>query len=374
MILFIILGVIVLFAISVIGFLYYWLQKEAGVDAPPITASGSNKSPSAFTQRKTDKPVEVPVSSSAVVVKESERLDQITKEYEHKEILYQKKVRDLEDELNAISKKAQNQSQEALNTIEQLKAENEQLKNARVTPVVVDNTPLIKAQENIVFLKQEQDVLQTRLVDSQEQAKKLQEEVVAIKQQMAQEIVAVKTETAKLVMENQRLQSSLEASSANIIKPLQDENQVLKQDNETFKKTNQELLTEKAMLQSSIEAAVINATENLRKEIQNLKQENESLRAGYEDRINTLTQDIEKLKSVSSGVSQEEIAGLKQDNQTLKVDHEQEKERSENLQWELTKARAQVTSFERACENYQHQLKDALDRLEVLQKTTQAPS
>jgi chromosome segregation ATPase len=51
------------------------------------------------------------------------------------------------------------------------------------------------------------------------------------------------------------------------------------------------------------------------------------------------------------------------ENQRLKDSIEELNKNSETLQWELTKSRAQMTSFERACENYQLQLKEALERI-----------
>lgn len=359
MILFIILGVVVLLAVGIIGFLFFLLSKESSNDSPRL--SEIQKSSITPYKPKTDKPLEVPAEPGVVAsVPSQESL--MAQAYAGKEAVWQKKVDELEAELSNISEKAQGQSSDAIRVMEDLKRENEELKKEKENYIQA-NESLVKAEETVASLRQDQASLQIRLTESQQQAQKLQEEVVAIRQQMTQELLQEKTETAKLVVENQRLQSSLESLSPQVMKDLEDQIHVLK--GQLFENQS---------------------------EMARIKSENERLKAaavvsvvpepdpGLQEKINVLEQQISEHKTKTEQMNSE-LEALKQENFALKnasqdlvsTNHElkglneQLTERTEVLQLELTKSRAQMTSFERACENYQNQLKEALQNIENLQ-------
>ncbi len=326
MTIFIILGSVVVLAVLVIGFLFYMLSKETTKQTEKVvTVTEFKKSMVTPQETKPLESLQVPTREGAHAVTQSQE-SRITEEYMTKEAAYQKKVTELEEELKAVAQKAQQQSEEALAareavyqnqvtalqeelqtivqkaqlqseaataTIEQLKKDNEQLKSDQNNRVTAAEANLIKAQQTIESMQEEQGALQNRLSESQAQARKSQDEIVFIKQQMAQEIVQTKAETDKLVIENQTLQRSLEAAIAEAAKSFQDEINTLRQENQTLKSSSDDLT-----------------------------------------------------------IANEKFKGL---NQYLM-------EKSEGLQWELTKARAQMAGFERACGNYQQQLKDALER------------
>ena len=294
MMLFVVLGSVFLLAVVVIGFLFYLLSKESSEKKDEAVAiTDLNELRKTLIPPQETKSLQVPIVEAFQAPQEIPKSSEISVEFHLKEESYQKKVAELEGELQSIASKAQDQSKEALATIEQLKQENEQLKGERNTKDMAVQASLIQAQQTIDTMHEEQLGLQNRLNESQAQVGKLQEEILVIKQQVVQEIANNKLESEHLVVENEGLKRSLDAAIAEVAKNFQDEIQTLKQENQTLKSASQELTVA---------------------------------------------------------------------NQKFKELNDHLVEKSDALQWELTKARAQMTSFERACENYKNQLQGALDR------------
>ena len=315
MIIFIVLASVIVLAIGVVGFLFYMLSKESLEKEKVVPIKDVSQFTKSFitpNETKVSEPLQVPLGNFSLETQQKqiayekkmseleEELQAVQRTHQQsmdeiaaKEGEYQKKSVELEAELQTISQKAQQQSQEALSTIEQLKQENEKLKSEQSNRVTAAEANMIKAQETITGMHEEQGALQNRLSESQAQVQKLQEEVVFIKQQMAKDVVQTKEEIDELSIEKQTLQHSLEA-------------------------------------------AIAEAAKNFQEEINSLKQENQTLKRATND----LTMANQKLKELNDSAI----------------------EKAEVLQWELTKARAQMTSYERACENYQQQLKSSFDR------------
>jgi chromosome segregation ATPase len=384
MILFIILGGVVLLAVGIVGFLFYLLNKQAPEDSKPSAPQVSS------ARTMSGSALDLPPLESPLV---NDEAVQISREYAEKEAAYQNKVQALEIELNAISQTAQVQSQEALKTIEQLRQENEQLKNEKNNPAVA-NEALFQAQQTIDTLTQGQESLQSRLSESQEQAHQLQEEVVSIKHQMTQEIVQGKAETERLIADNQHLKNSLEPLIAEATKNLQEEISSLRHENQTLKDAAHAVLnfpvqTPPVVVDTaSVEeiAKLQDIVDELKNQIQALKNTNNDLilaNQGLKISLESATaeaasaqEETEALKNTFTAASAAETDSTQLTNnnnlilanQRIKELTEQNEhltERSETLQWDLTKARAQMTSFERACENYQLQLKEALEKKEL---------
>ena len=80
----------------------------------------------------------------------------------------------------------------------------------------------------------------------------------------------------------------------------------------------------------------------------------------FAPQMEALKEENQSLKNAN-----QELSGT---NQKLKEQHDALVEKAESLEWELTKTRAQLTSFERACENYQTQLQGALDKISSFEK------
>ncbi len=296
MMLFMVLGGVFLLAVFVIGFLFYLLSKESNQkkdDAVAITDLNElKKSLIPPEATKIADPLEVPVGVVAPT-QDKQQFPDLSAEFMAKEEVYQKKVAELEGELQSIASKAQDQSKEALATIDQLKQENEQLKSERNAKEMAAQANLIQAQQTIESMQEQQADLQARLDNSQAEVGKLQDEMLAIKNQVAQQIVQGKSESEQLAVENEGLKRSIDAAIAEAAKNFQDEINSLKEENQALKNVGQEMT----------------------------------------------------------------IA-----NQKLKEFNGQLTEKAETLQWELTKARAQTTSLERACENYKNQLQEFMDR------------
>ena len=303
MMLFMVLGGVFILAILVIGFLFYLLSKESNQkkdDAVAITDLNELKKTLIHPeQTKIADPLEMPVGVSRPAQEPQDTPD-FSAEFIAKEQVYQQKVNALEGELQSIASKAQEQSHQALATIDQLKQENEQLKSERNAKETAAQANLIQAQQTIDTMQEQQAELQNRLNDSQAEVGKLQEEMVAIKHQIGREIVTNKADSERLVVENESLRRSMDAAIAEAIKNYQDEMQALKQENQTLKNVSQDLTAA---------------------------------------------------------------------DQKLKETIEQLTEKSNALQWELTKSRAQMTSFERACENYKNQLQASMDRTVSLEES-----
>ncbi|MBI3602228.1 MAG: hypothetical protein HY209_04975 [Candidatus Omnitrophica bacterium] len=240
MVLFIILAAVVLLAVVVVGYLFYTVNKEAAQDTQKAVAiTNLSEFKKSFVEQS-------------------------------QESVYQKRVAQLEQELQTNLQEAKEQSQKALDTIEGLREENEQLKSERHTQAMTTQANAIKAQETIESMREEQSNLQNQLSESQAHIHRLEEEMALIQKQMAQETIQGKAQADQLIIENQ------------------------------------------------------------------------TLKAASHD----LTLANQKLQELNNPLM----------------------EKSELLQWDLTKARAQMTSFERACENYQHQLQDVLTRTGSMQE------
>ena len=190
MILFAILGGIVLVAVGVIGFLFYLMSKE--VQQPkveqvvPITdiskLKGALKSPDA---KKLEVPVIQPIVSPPVGFSST---FEVEKAQAIAEANYQKKIDELQNELKSIAAKADEQSKQALESVEQLKVENEKLKSEQHAKELAVQAKLIQAQGEVDSMRQEQETLQKRLQDGQVEVGKLKEEIVAIEQKMSAEV------------------------------------------------------------------------------------------------------------------------------------------------------------------------------------------
>jgi chromosome segregation ATPase len=364
MIIFIVLGVVVLLAIGIIGFLFFLLRKESSNPAAPNSEIQKSSVTPYQTQTETTPTIlNVPgvanVSSSA---DSSLEMIRITEEFSQKEEAYQKRVDELETQLRGISDTAQGQSGDALRTVDILRQENEQLKKDKDNYTAMINESLMKAEETIGSMKQDQATLQIRLTDSQEQAQKLQEEIVAIRQQLTQEILHEKTEAAKLIVENQKLQGSLDALGPKALEEFQEQLRLARGQLVEAQSEIERLNSENQMLQAASIPATPVVDNSLKEKLETLEQELAQSKA----EAGKITEELEALKKDYSTIklSNDELKVL-----NLRLDQERVQliDKTESFQFELTKARAQTTSFERACENYKNQLKDALQKIESLQ-------
>lgn len=400
MIFFIIIGAILVFAVAVVGSLFYMLKKESLETSKLI--NDLKASPAVSTSSldpKTNPFLDVPVITNPM---EAPEVLQMSREFAEKEAAFQNKVERLEIELKDISDKAQAQSKEALDTIEKLKQENEQLKALQSNALSAEGG-VAGFEQATLNLNEDQAALQSRLAETQQRAVELQEEVTALKHQMTREIDEARVQAAQLTEDNERLRSSLEAVAAEATRSMQQELSALKEENEALKKANQEaaLLNQSLQLVSAAAPAADTSAfqdeiDEVKRQLQALKATNNDLllanqglkisaesavaeaTATMQDTIDALTRENQELKNTASqpasapvnpagpaasdeslshelSLAQQRVKELSEQNEHLNA-------RLEALQWDLTKTKAQMTGFERACANYEIQLKEALEK------------
>ena len=193
MTIYMILGLVILSALVVVGFVVFSLfRKEKTVvkqERPAVVPSSFGnffkKAPPAASEVKVGTPLVNPLPQEVIPSKEAQEIVRISQEFAEKENSSKKKVMDLEDELNAASQKTLGQSQEALAAVAQLKKENEELRNQQEVfvasaveqikndneqfkgeqekRVLAANESVAKAQEAVEAMRQEQSALQEKL-------------------------------------------------------------------------------------------------------------------------------------------------------------------------------------------------------------------
>ncbi len=255
MVLIYVMAVVVCAAVGVVIFLFYLINKEsAEPKAVPITNLAEEGLQSASV-------MESPAGPSVL------------------ELGYQKKIEALEEELNAIAQKTASQAQETLGVIDVLTKENEALKNEQQKVQKQDGS-LEQAQQEVEDLRRDNMVVQDQLQSSQAKLRELQEEMTALRQQMADELAQANAALTALQSVPQPVPVPVEELNA------------LKAQNETLQHANEEL---------------------------------------------QLTS--QKLKELNTNLM----------------------EKSEMLQYELIKNRAQASGLERVSENYKTQVEKLLD-------------
>ncbi len=208
--LFMIMGMLVLIALSVIGFLFYLLNKEGKketVDELPIVN---------LTDFKSNIPPQPSVAEQA----------------------YQKRSLELEEELHQVSDKAVAQAQEALTMIDQLKRYNEEIEAQKQAIVAEYETKVADAGNHLTQLRGENNSLQVQLENSRVKLTTLEDELVAIKNQMAIEINRANTQLEQITKEKE------EAITEGVnfqIAAMKADHEVLLQANLDLQETNQKL-------------------------------------------------------------------------------------------------------------------------------------
>ena len=202
MILYAIMGVVVLAAFGVVGFLFYFLQKEAKQSEVKI----------------------VPIINPQDILAPAGPSPQ--------EEEYKRRVEGLEEELRAISDKGVAQAQEAIAMIETLTKENEKLKS-----VISDNSrrdedyavQFSLIQQEGEQLRKDNVALQSELDASKSSLQQLQDEIVVIRKQTGEELSSVQTTIEQFKVKNAQVEQEAK------------ELQVLKTDNEQFRRQIEDL-------------------------------------------------------------------------------------------------------------------------------------
>ena len=210
MILFIILGVVVFLTFGVLGVLFFMLNKEGNkkdkekvvpvTDLEELKRELSNSKLFEQEDIKADSPSPeiIPVFTPTVTlpVQETQTLAEGQ--------TYDKRSRELEDELLTISKKADSQSDEALKMVETLTKENEFLKSQEAY-LHEAQQKLEKLQGEASGLKLDNAALQIQLESTNEKVHLLEEQMAAVKAQMGEEITRANALVTELKQEKETL-------------------------------------------------------------------------------------------------------------------------------------------------------------------------
>jgi DNA repair exonuclease SbcCD ATPase subunit len=248
MALLIILGVVVVTTFGVLVFLFLMLDKEGKKkeeNVVPLTDLSQIK------QELSD------VSQVAVPLATPVTLPVQASQYVAGEDVYKKRAQELEEELLGISKKAEAQSVEAQQMIEDLTKENESLK--------IQQANLIQAKEKLSALQTETDLLHTensslqgQLESTQVKLRFLEEEMTAVKLQMGDEITRANATVSELKLENESLVSSSKKGEEDVLKQeleaLKTEQMQLKQSFSELEETNKKLREANVDLAGKVDA------------------------------------------------------------------------------------------------------------------------
>ena len=209
MILFIVLGIIVLMTFGVLGALFFMLAKEGQSKEEekvvPLTdlAQIKKELSDQLFEPNENKVVEkdneiIPVYETKIQEPVPEQPPQPSPE----DIAYKKRAQQLEDELLAISKMANGQSDEARQLIVNLTKENESLKGEKAALEEAQQklTALEQAAEN---LKTENVSLQFQLESTSAKVQLLEDQMTAVKLQMGEEISRANATVAEITREKE---------------------------------------------------------------------------------------------------------------------------------------------------------------------------
>jgi len=425
MILFIVLGIIVLMTFGVLGALFFMLAKEGQSKEEekvvPLTdlAQIKKELSDQLFEPNENKVVEkdneiIPVYETKIQEPVPEQPPQPSPE----DIAYKKRAQQLEDELLAISKMANGQSDEARQLIVNLTKENESLKGEKAALEEAQQklTALEQAAEN---LKTENVSLQFQLESTSAKVQLLEDQMTAVKLQMGEEISRANATVAEITREKESLlnvpKPEPDEALRQELQALKIEHAQLQQKFDDVEKNNQELkdlsshfgeeisranaFAAQLIQEKEVQAALPKPEpdEALRQELEALKIEHEQLKTlsshfGEEiSRANAIVAgmiqekealaalpkpesdeamrlELETLKSEQAPLKQK-LDDLEKNNQELKALSEKLTEKSEALEYESIKAKAQSSGLERISFNYKNQLEDFFKKVNALQVT-----
>jgi chromosome segregation ATPase len=303
MILYVIMGFVVIAALGLVGFLFYLLNREGGaapvnVKEVPVTDLSEFKKEEIY--------IAPPMAATSEVekmfqVEEKEPLQEIQKTRDIEERLqdapYQARIEELEEELREISEKAVGQSQEALNMIDALNKENEALKIEKEKFLSDHQAAIEHAGEQVSKLREDNTALQGELDGAHSKVRFLEEEVLAVKKQMGEELARVNS----IVEELRQKEAEIVPVEDPQLIALREQNQTLLQSNLDFQKSlqklkelNDHLIQKTDILQYELTKARAQAS-GLERVSQNYKTQIEGLLKGGA-RVNRLPQNATSTK------------------------------------------------------------------------------
>lgn len=358
MVLFIILGAVVLITLTVLGFLFYMLEREGQnkdeAKAVPLTDLSQlkqeypsrmlepEKSKMASIDLKVGPPFEPKVSLPVQDVRSPLEDD-----------VYKKRAKELEDELRAISHKADNQSGEARQMIESLTKENELLKKQKAD-LEQAKQKLMELQTEASGLKTDNASLQVQLESANIKVRFLEEEIASFKMQMGEEISKANATVTQLNREKEELLSAPKPSQEEALRQelesLKTEQEQLKQKYEDMDRTYQKLRELNVRLEEKndlLQYELIKA----RAQSSGLERVSFNYKTQLEDffkKINTVQGTNDHLSQVKN-----RLEGMVEQ---IKSENEELVKKDQLVQFELEKSRSRLVNLEREYENLKAQI------------------
>jgi len=351
MALFIILGAVVIIAVVVLGFLFYLLSKEGQreeASAVPVTdLSEINKELSnQLFEQNNSKVIEkddeiIPVFQ----LKVNKPLEKAQSNQEDE--AYKKRAQHLEDELLAISKKADGQSDEAKRLIETLSEENDALKIQKAS-LELAQEKLNEVQVEAEKLKTENITLQTQLETTNSRVQYLEQEMTAVKMQMGEEISQANAKIIELSREKETMAAEIKVEPDEALRQeveaLKVEKAQLNQKCDDLAKAQEELTAQNSQLTERIDSMQYELVK-ARAQSSGLERISFNYKNQLEDFLNKVT----LAQSTNDQLTQAKnrLEGLVEEVKS----HNEELIKKDSLsQFELEKNRSRLVSLERECE------------------------
>jgi len=346
MVLFIILGVIVLVTLGVLGFLFYMLSKEGqkkeDAKAVPVTDLAQLKKE--LSPGLHDLPKSQTLEYEAQIIppfepKVSLPTQDVIAATEDNE--YKKHAQELEEELEAISQKAERQLDGAKHLIETLSQENESLK-AQQDSLEEAQQKLNEVQAEATSLKTENISLQTRLESTTAQVTLLEDQMAAVKVQMGEEISRANAMVSELNREKEALsaepQTAPDQALLQEVETLRTEQIQLKEKYEELEKKHQQLEKDNEQLQYELVKA--------RAQSSGL----ERVSFNYKNQLEDFLKKVSTAEASNEHLSQAKnrLEGMVEE---IKLQNEELAKKDQLAQFELDKNRSRLVSLERECED-----------------------
>ncbi len=346
MAIFILLGVIVLITIVVLSVLFFMLGKEEKKteEAVPVTnLEEINKELSGKMFKQNDQKV-IEKDSEIIPVFESNvelplQPVQTPAQPSQEDEAYRKKAQELEEELLNISKKADNQSDEARQLIADLTKENESLKSQKVD-LEVAQQKLAELQGESSLLKTENVSLQNELEGTNAKVRLLEEQMTAFKVQMGEEVSRAQETVAQLIREKEELLSAPKPEPQ--AQPIPD--QQMLQELTTLKGEHAQLKERYDVLEKTreqLEYDLIKA----RAQTSGL----ERISFNYKNQLEDFFKKINAVQVTNDHLAQTKnrLEGMVEE---IKIQNEELVKKDQLSQFELEKNRSRLSNLERECE------------------------
>jgi len=355
MVLFIILGVVVLITLVVIGMLFLMLGKEGKKEevAVPIPVKE-------YSQIKKEIYTPAPQQPNSKILKEvppEAFIPKVTLPTQSTQTLYgdnayKHRFQELEDELLNISKKAESQSYEARVMIENLSKENELLKKEKVD-LEAAQQKLNELQSEASGLKIQNDSLQTQIEETNAKVRLLEDQMMAVKLQMGEEISRANAAVTELTREKEILLAAPkpipDEALHRELDALKSEHNQLQQKYKDMERIQQKL--------RELNAHLIEKNEAMQYELIKARAQSSGLERvsfNYKNQLEDFLKKTHEMKNSNDELSQvkNRLEGTLEE---IKQKNEELLKKDQLAQFELEKNRTRLVALEREYEDFKAQ-------------------